>query len=90
MPKGEPLLYSHPDALGPQYTSGFPRRSERKFNTRRELKAHSREKKLLLRSILLRFRSRFQDVAEKLENCVLVATYNDAPVLQVVANSVKR
>ncbi len=41
-------------------------------------------------NLLFRFRSRSRAIAEKLKNCVLVATYNDAPVLQVVANSVKR
>ena len=43
-----------------------------------------------IRTSNLRFRSRFQDVAEKLKNYVSVSTYNDAPVLQVVANRVKR
>ena len=31
--------------------------------------------------------SRFQDVAETLKNCVLIATYNDTSVLQRFANS---
>ena len=43
-----------------------------------------------IRTSNLRFRSRFQDIAEKLKNYVSVSTYKDAAVLQVVANRVKR
>ena len=58
----------------------------RKRFAQRELKSTPQR----IRTSNLRFRSRFQDVAEKLKNCVSVSTYNDAAVLQVVANRVKQ
>ena len=63
----------------------LPRAAKSQKN--RQLKSSTPQR---IRTSNLRFRSRFQDVAEKLKNYVLVATYNDVAVLQVVANRVKR